>query len=346
VLVFFLLRQHGGLLLRLEALEDRLAGAGLEGLTEAAGPDGVPPGTRLETFRLPDVRGGTRTLDDYRGTRVLLVHWSPSCGFCDAIAPDLAAAAPELRKRNTELVLVSSGDAKATAELVREYGFDCPVLLEDGADPVDGFAGVGTPAAYLLDEEGRVEHGLALGADKVPEVLREALGARRRLSSERPLSDSRLERDGLKAGTPAPPFTLPGLDGGTVSLSDYRGQRVVLVFSDPTCGPCQELAPALVRLHDDTSRAGVAIVMVSRGTPDENRKKCAEHGIDFPVALQRGWRLSKEYGIFATPVAFLIDDQGVIARDVAKGSSEILALAESAVREKGGATERSPVAAV
>jgi hypothetical protein len=39
---------------------------------------------------------------------------------------------------------------------------------------VDAFAGLGTPAAYLLGEEGRVASGLVLGADKVPELLREA----------------------------------------------------------------------------------------------------------------------------------------------------------------------------
>ena len=345
VLVFVLLRQHGGLLLRLDSLEERIVASGLVESEVSGVPDGVPVGAELPSFRLPDLRGGgTRTLEDYRGKRVMLVHWSPGCGFCDAIAPDLAKAAPELRTRNTELVLVTSGDPEANREIGREYGFDCPMLLEDESHQVDGFAGVGTPAAYLLDEEGRVEHGLALGADTVPAVLQEALGARRRLSTERPLTESRLERDGLKPGTPAPPFTLPGVNGETVSLADYRGRRVLLVFSDPKCGPCQELAPELVGLQEDARRAALAIVMVSRGSREENRDKCEEHGIDFPVALQRGWRLSKEFGIFATPVAFLVDEEGAISREVAKGSSEILALLESSLRElKGGAIESSPV---
>lgn len=45
------------------------------------------------------------------------------------------------------------------------------------------------------------------------------------------------------------------------------------------------------------------------------------------MALQRRWEVSRKYGIFATPVAFLIDEEGVIADDVAKGTEEILALA-------------------
>ena len=43
--------------------------------------------------------------------------------------------------------------------------------------------------------------------------------------------------------------------------------------------------------------------------------------------LQEKWKLSKEYGIFATPVAFLIGENGVIAKDVAVGTDAILALA-------------------
>jgi hypothetical protein len=48
--------------------------------------------------------------------------------------------------------------------------------------------------------------------------------------------------------------------------------------------------------------------------------------------LQDKWKLSKEYGIFATPVAFLIAENGVIARDVAVGKEAILALAADAVK--------------
>jgi hypothetical protein len=45
--------------------------------------------------------------------------------------------------------------------------------------------------------------------------------------------------------------------------------------------------------------------------------------------IQDGWRVSKQYGIFATPVAFLIDENGLIAAKVARGREEILRLAEA-----------------
>jgi hypothetical protein len=69
--------------------------------------------------------------------------------------------------------------------------------------------------------------------------------------------------------------------------------------------------------------------------------KAEQFGFQFPVVLQDKWRLSKEYGILATPVAFLIAENGVIAEDVAVGKEAILALAGDAVRseEKGDSNE-------
>src|SRR5215469_15801802 len=64
------------------------------------------------------------------------------------------------------------------------------------------------------------------------------------------LARSKLKRDGLKAGTSAPDFRLPRLDGhGELSLLDCRGRRVLLVFSAPHCGPCNTLAPELEKFH-------------------------------------------------------------------------------------------------
>ena len=100
---------------------------------------------------------------------------------------------------------------------------------------------------------------------------------------------------------------------------------MLLVFSDPQCGPCDELAPHLTRLHQQHANNGLALILVGRGDREENRRKVEQHGYQFPVVLQEKWKLSKDYGIFATPVAFLIGADGVIAKDVAVGRDAILA---------------------
>jgi peroxiredoxin len=166
----------------------------------------------------------------------------------------------------------------------------------------------------------------------VPRLARDALGGTLhspgKLPGQRPLSHSRLRRDGLPPGSPAPEFTLPGVNGPEVSLGAYRGRRVLLVFSDPNCDPCNQLTPQLVDLDRRVRGDGLALVMVSRGDPDENAQKCRQHQVGFPVGLQPGWQVSRQYGIFSTPVAFLIDEQGVVADKVAVGADAILALAD------------------
>ena len=66
--------------------------------------------------------------------------------------------------------------------------------------------------------------------------------------------------------------------------------------------------------------------MVSRGDPEENRKKVTRYGLTFPVLLQKQWEVSRSYAMFATPVAYLIDEAGIIAHDVAVGLGPILRL--------------------
>lgn len=333
-----LVRQQGRILLRLDELEAHLATA--ESSPVDGRPRGLPVATSVPPFRLPDLSGSEVGLEDFRGKRVLLVHWDPQCSFCRRIVPDLAELQGGLRKRKTELLLLSYRDAQSNKKLADEYGLECPILLQPDGETVEAFAMLGTPAAYLLDEKGRVAKPLAVGADQVPALAREAAGAKARLGTERSLAGSRIERRGIPVGSRAPSFELPDLQGRKVSLDDYRGRRVLVVFSDPDCGPCDAVAPDLARLYREQRDNGLEVLMVSRGEPEENRRKAAERGIEFPVVLQPGWRLSKQYGIFATPVAFLVDEGGVIAREVARGGPEILRLAYEGL----AAREEAPLA--
>lgn len=203
----------------------------------------------------------------------------------------------------------------------------------------------GTPMGYLVDEEGRIASDLAIGADALFALARpEGTGAhsangRPEQRGNRSLADSKIQRSGLPAGTPAPTFRLPTLDGGELALEDYQGRRVLLVFSDPKCGPCQALAPQLEQAH---RRSGsVRILMVSRGDAEVNREKAKEHGLTLPIGLQKQWQISRAYAMFATPVAYLIDAEGVTETEVATGADAILALLSGATERPCGCGSRA-----
>jgi len=334
LVLYQLVKQQGRMLLRLDALDGRIP-TGLQNAVRGVqiGPSGLSVGKSFDAFSLPDLTGHTVALEDFRGQRVLVINWSPQCGFCDLIAPELAKLQADFRRSKVQLLLVSDGDAEANRKLLEEHGLEVPLLLLKESEQLKAFEGLGTPVAYLLDEEGKVARPLAVGANEVPVLAREIVAGegegKRRLPGERPLSESKIERAGLKPGTPAPAFELPDIYGRRVALADFRGRRVLLVFTDPHCAPCDQLAPELVRLQREHHDNGLAIVMVGRGDAEENRRKAEQYGFEFPVVLQDGWKLSKQYGIFAMPVAFLIDEEGTIARHVSTGADEILALSRS-----------------
>jgi peroxiredoxin len=160
----------------------------------------------------------------------------------------------------------------------------------------------------------------------------------------RSLTDSKIKRDGLKAGTPAPEFRLPRLDGGELALSELRGKLVLLVFSSPNCGPCNTLAPEMEKVHRQLPR--LEMVMISKEDPEANREKVKEHGLTFPVVLQKKWEVSRDYAFFGTPVGYLIDGTGVIVADAAVGTDAVLELATRArhlLGEDGQVAKRGPL---
>ena len=138
-----------------------------------------------------------------------------------------------------------------------------------------------------------------------------ALGLLRwRLEQLEATTPSRIGRGGLKPGKTAPDFTLPGAAGGEVSLHDFAGRRVFLVFTQSGCKPCHRVIPELNRLQ----RGGeVLVLVVNNGEPEATRQWAAEARASFPVLVQQQHSVSRRYEMYATPFAFLIDERGVIA---------------------------------
>jgi peroxiredoxin len=201
---------------------------------------------------------------------------------------------------------------------------------------------------YRIDAAGRIASALAVGAEPLLQLampLSQRLAATEGSANERAprasgngaahkhgkhpdpsLARSRLNRTGLKAGATAPEFRLPRIDGTELSLTDLRGQRVLLVFSDPDCGPCDELAPRLQELH--LQRPDLQVVVISRRDAEATRAKAESLALTYPIAVQKQWEISLQYGMFATPIGYLIDEQGAVLKDVAVGVEPILALVD------------------
>ncbi|MCC6792255.1 MAG: redoxin domain-containing protein [Thermomicrobiales bacterium] len=131
---------------------------------------------------------------------------------------------------------------------------------------------------------------------------------------------------GLPVGAPAPAFRLEGLHGETMTLDALRsaGKPVMLIFSDPTCGPCNALLPDVGKWQrEHASRLTVALV--SRGTAEANRAKISEHGLSH-VLLQKDREVSNAYKAHGTPTAVIVNADGTIGSAVSGGAEAIRTL--------------------
>lgn len=131
---------------------------------------------------------------------------------------------------------------------------------------------------------------------------------------------------GLPVGSPAPDFQLAGVWGETLTLDSLRaaGKPVMLIFTDPACGPCNALLPEISRWQ--RAHAGeLPIALVSRGDAAANRAKSAEHGVS-NVLVQTDAEVSQAYAEGGTPSAVIVRPDGRIGSSLAAGADAIRAL--------------------
>jgi peroxiredoxin/uncharacterized membrane protein YphA (DoxX/SURF4 family) len=135
----------------------------------------------------------------------------------------------------------------------------------------------------------------------------------------------------LPIGTAAPAFSLPRLYGETITLDFLcaSSKPVLLIFSDPGCGPCNALLPEIARWQRDYA-GKLTLALISRSTPEANHAKTSGHEITY-VLLQQDREVARAYQAHGTPCAVLIRSDGTIGSPLACGAEPIRTLAAQAV---------------
>ena len=135
----------------------------------------------------------------------------------------------------------------------------------------------------------------------------------------------------LEAGMKAPDFTLRDGAGQEVSLSDYRGKKVVLYFypKDNTPG-CTRQACAFACAYAGFRDKGVQVIGVSRDRIESHRKFAEKYALPFVLLSDPDLQVIQAYGVWGekklygkvsfgvTRTTFLIDENGIIRKVMRK----------------------------
>lgn len=118
------------------------------------------------------------------------------------------------------------------------------------------------------------------------------------------------EEVGLGIGDIAPDFELKTSEGETVSLSDYRGERVLLNFWATWCPPCRAEIPDMQKLYDNKDVEILAVNMAEK--EDTVAEFVKEFEMTFPVPMDKESKVMETYQIQAYPTSYMIDSNGRI----------------------------------
>jgi thiol-disulfide isomerase/thioredoxin/uncharacterized membrane protein YphA (DoxX/SURF4 family) len=308
--VLHVLRNYGRILMRLDAVEERLRAAGFD-LEE---PEDVPqlglaPGTAAPDFQLASTDGQRIGLADLTaaGSPVLLLFTSPTCGPCSHLMPTVAQWQREHADELT-IVLLNAGDAEAVRAEASTHGL-ANVLLDTDLAVYEAYEANGTPSAVLIGDDGTVAAWLAAGSEWIEALVEQALAGAGRTP-------------GLPVGAEIPSLRLSRLDGSEVALAGVIERETAIVFWNPGCGFCRSLHQDIRSWEGSPPEGAPALVVVSAGEVVEVRAE----GFASEVLLDPEWKASTAFGADGTPMAVLVSADGRVASPIVSGGPAVLEL--------------------
>ena len=117
-----------------------------------------------------------------------------------------------------------------------------------------------------------------------------------------------------RIGANAPDFTVQDSDH-KVSLSQFRGQVVVLNFWATWCPPCVEETPSLVQMQSRFRNKGVVVLAVSIDADDAAYHKfLKDYNVNMVTVRDEEQKAAQLYGTSGWPETFIIDRNGIVQR--------------------------------
>ncbi len=293
---------------------------------EAGNPhDGLPIGAPLPDFVLTDARGGTFSTGMLAERRrpVLFFFVSPTCNPCQALVSDFDDWQVSLGEK-VDIVLVSSGTPK---ENLQKFEGERPkhILLEEKREFAEFVKAKWTPGALFVDANGRVASSVATGDTAIRELVEriknEDLSLPFTYFANGKTNDLGVKLE-AKIGESVPEFTMTDLTGRQINADLLRGKPTLVTFWSPTCPHCKGMLDELKEWERIKGQDEPNLLVFSDGEIQDN----IDLGIASPVILERAYVTAEKFGMYGTPSAVLVNEDGRIASELAVGAPDIWAL--------------------
>jgi peroxiredoxin Q/BCP len=140
----------------------------------------------------------------------------------------------------------------------------------------------------------------------------------------------------LAPGDVAPDFSLPDADGAKVSLSDYRGQRVIIYFYPAAMTPgCTKQACDFRDSLSSLSAAGLIVLGISPDGPAKLARFRDKEGLNFPLLSDQDRSVLEAYGAYGEKMLYGKTAVGVIRSTFVVGPDGKLEQAQYGVKATG-----------
>lgn len=324
--VYFLKKisdQQNQIMRRIEVLEITAHEGGAIEREEVSHPhEGLPIGGFFPDFALYDTKADLVTLTQIKATATptLFLFVSPTCTPCKALLPEINEWRKELLGK-VNFIFVSNGKAQANID---KFGEDprLPILLQKEREVAEKLKAQWTPTAVLMDANGRVASHAAAGDSAIRKLVEQIRSEDLNREFTFFAHDHDHGHGHNKIGETVPSFSLTDIKGKVIDSDYFRGKQTLVTFWSLTCPHCSTMMEDLRNWDKTRGKDSPDLVVFSEG----DSKAHEEFGLNAPIILEDGYKTAANFGMFGTPSAVLVNEDGKIISETAVGAANIWSL--------------------
>jgi len=285
--------------------------------------DALPIGTPFPDFKLPNLGGRIFAFDHLLGEAkpILFFFVGPNCVPCGVLLPEIEAWQAELKDR-VKFVFISSGTAD---ENISKFGDTTvtPILLQEKREVAEFVNARWTPTALFVGADGLIASRPAVGDNAIRDLV-EKIKAENLTAEFVYIANGNGPAPNVtpKIGEEAPEFTLDDLDGKKISKRDLHGKKTLVTFWSTTCPHCANMMEELKAWEKVRTASDPELIVFSDGEVEVHRNLA----LDSTLVLDAGYKTAEKFGMFGTPSAVLVNEDGKIVSETAVGAPNIWAL--------------------